>query len=41
MDLASFEVVHSCREALLSLLSEGLINVALCNEEEAAALAEA
>lgn len=40
MDLASFEVVRGCAGALLALLREGLLDIAFCNVQEAAALAE-
>jgi sugar/nucleoside kinase (ribokinase family) len=42
LDLASFEIVKSCWEALMSnLLKENLIDVLFCNEDEAAAACEA
>ena len=40
MDLASFELVRNCADALLGLLRERLLDLVFCNEQEAAALAE-
>lgn len=40
IDLASFELVRSCIDTLLSLLKAGLIDLVFCNEEEAVALAD-
>ena len=40
LDLASFEVVRGCADALLGLLRERLLDIVFCNEQEAAALAE-
>ncbi len=41
LDLASFEVVRACAAPLLALLTERLLDLVFCNEQEAAALAEA
>lgn len=41
LDTASFEVVRNCWQGLLSLLEEGLVDLLLCNEDEALAVAEA
>ena len=41
LDTASFEVVRNCWQSLLSLLQEGLVDLLLCNEDEALAVAEA
>lgn len=41
LDTASFEVVRNCWQSLVSLLKEGLVDLLLCNEEEALAVAEA
>lgn len=38
IDLASFECVANCKQALLELLQEGLIDLVFANEEEAFAL---
>eukprot|EP00879_Flechtneria_rotunda_P019425 GHRR01020403.1.p1 GENE.GHRR01020403.1~~GHRR01020403.1.p1 ORF type:complete len:362 (+),score=81.26 GHRR01020403.1:226-1311(+) len=38
LDLASFECVHNCKEALLALLQSSLIDLVFANEEEALAL---
>lgn len=35
MDLASFEVVDHCRDVLLGVLEEGLLDIVVCNESEA------
>lgn len=35
LDLASFEVVRGCREALRETLSSGMIDIVFCNEDEA------
>lgn len=40
LDAASFEVVTNCWASLLPLLQQGLIDVLLCNEEEALAVAK-
>ncbi|KAL3150723.1 hypothetical protein ABBQ32_000510 [Trebouxia sp. C0010 RCD-2024] len=40
LDTASFEVVRNCWQSLLSLLQEGLVDLLLCNEDEALAVAE-
>ena len=40
LDTASFEVVTNCWQTLLSLLKEGLVDLLLCNEDEALAVAE-
>lgn len=41
LDLASFEVVQYCWDALQQALSEGLLHTVFANEEEAAALLKA
>ena len=41
LDTASFEVVRNCWQGLLSLLQEGLVDILLCNEDEALTVAEA
>lgn len=41
LDTASFEVVRNCWHSLVSLLEEGLVDLLLCNEDEALAVAEA
>lgn len=38
MDLASFEVVDRCADALTDILAEGLVDIVFANEEEASAL---
>lgn len=38
LDLASFELVHNCGDALARVLTEGLVDVVFCNEEEACAV---
>ncbi|PNH08176.1 putative diflavin flavoprotein A 6 [Tetrabaena socialis] len=38
IDLASFELVRNCKEALLGLLQEGLVDLIFANEEEALTL---
>lgn len=38
LDLASFELVHNCGDALARVLREGLVDVVFCNEEEACAV---
>ncbi len=38
LDLASFELVHNCGDALMRVLKEGLVDVVFCNEEEALAV---
>jgi sugar/nucleoside kinase (ribokinase family) len=40
IDLASFECVANCKQPLLELLQEGLIDLVFANEEEAIALLE-
>jgi sugar/nucleoside kinase (ribokinase family) len=40
IDLASFECVANCKQLLLELLQEGLIDLVFANEEEAVALLE-
>ncbi|WIA14289.1 hypothetical protein OEZ85_002823 [Tetradesmus obliquus] len=40
IDLASFECVANCKQPLLELLQEGLIDLVFANEEEAVALLE-
>lgn len=40
LDLASFEVVRGCRDTLMSLLKEGLVDIVFANEDEAAAITE-
>lgn len=40
LDTASFEVVRNCWQTLLALLEEGLVDLLLCNEDEALAVAE-
>ncbi|KAK9831414.1 hypothetical protein WJX81_002890 [Elliptochloris bilobata] len=40
LDLASFEVVHGCADALLGLLHERALDIVFCNEQEAEALAK-
>jgi hypothetical protein len=35
MDMASFEVVDNCRDVLLGVLEEGLLDIVVCNESEA------
>ena len=40
LDLASFELVRSCKGTLLQLMEEGLLDLVFANEEEAVALAE-
>jgi sugar/nucleoside kinase (ribokinase family) len=40
LDLASFELVRSCKDTLVQLLEEGLLDLVFANEEEAVALAE-
>ena len=40
LDTASFEVVTNCWQTLLGLLKEGLVDLLLCNEDEALAVAE-
>lgn len=40
LDLASFELVHNCGDALARVLREGLVDVVFCNEEEACAVLE-
>ncbi|KXZ43676.1 hypothetical protein GPECTOR_83g288 [Gonium pectorale] len=39
IDLASFELVRNCKEALLGLLQDGLVDLIFANEEEAITLA--
>ena len=41
LDTASFEVVRNCWQSFVSLLQEGLVDLLLCNEDEALAVAEA
>lgn len=41
LDLASFEVVRGCWEALKAILSENLVTIAFCNEDEAGAVCKA
>ncbi|GLC40082.1 hypothetical protein PLESTB_000627100 [Pleodorina starrii] len=38
IDLASFELVRSCKEALLGLLQDGLVDLIFANEEESVTL---
>ncbi|DBA91709.1 TPA: hypothetical protein ACH3X1_003306 [Trebouxia sp. C0004] len=40
LDTASFEVVRNCWQTLLNLLEEGLVDLLLCNADEALAVAE-
>lgn len=40
LDLASFELVHNCADALVRVLRAGLVDVVFCNEEEALAVLE-
>lgn len=40
VDTASFEVVRNCWQTLRSLMEEGLVDLLLCNEDEALAVAE-
>ena len=40
LDTASFEVVHNCWQTLLSILKDGLVDLLLCNEAEALAVAQ-
>ena len=40
LDTASFEVVQNCWQTLLSILKEGLVDLLLCNEAEALAVAQ-
>ena len=40
LDTASFEVVQNCWQTLLSVLKEGLVDLLLCNEAEALAVAQ-
>lgn len=40
LDLASFEVVRQCQDALFALLDSGHVDVVFCNEDESHAFAE-
>ena len=40
LDLASFEIVRGCWDALEAILRAGLVDVVFCNEDEAAAVCE-
>lgn len=40
LDTASFEVVTNCWASLLHLLQQGLVDILLCNEDEALAVAK-
>ena len=40
LDLASFEVVRGCWDALRSILSEKLVTILFCNEDEAGAVCQ-
>ena len=40
LDTASFEVVTNCWASLLDLLQQGLVDILLCNEDEAFAVAK-
>lgn len=40
LDTASFEVVTNCWPSLLHLLQQGLVDILLCNEDEALAVAK-
>ena len=40
MDLASFELVENSKETLFKLLHRNLVDIIICNEEEAIALAK-
>ena len=40
LDLSSFELVEHCKETLLQLLKEGLVDIVACNEEEAEAFSK-
>ena len=40
LDLSSFELVEHCKETLLQLLQEGLVDIVACNEEEVEAFSK-